>query len=204
MLTQRWTPLVLRELMCGSTRFNELRRGLPHMSPTLLTQRLRELELYGIVDRVKDGGGVEYRLTQAGEELRPIIESLGNWGKRWLERELTRQEMDPALLVWDMHRRVAVDELPPEKVITRFDFRSVRAAQSRFWMIFDRPTVDVCFHDPGYEPSLYVNADLRALIDVWMGARTFSSALSDRSMVLEGPRDLCRRFPKWFELSVFA
>jgi DNA-binding HxlR family transcriptional regulator len=204
MLTQRWTPLVLRELMCGSTRFNELRRGLPHMSPTLLTQRLRELELHGIVDRVKDGGSVEYRLTQAGEELRPIIESLGHWGKRWLERELNRQEMDPALLVWDMHRRVAVDELPPEKVVTRIDFRSVRSAQSRFWMIFDRPTVDVCFTDPGYEPSLYVNTDLRALIDVWMGSRTFSSALSDRSMVLEGPRDLCRRFPKWFELSVFA
>jgi DNA-binding HxlR family transcriptional regulator len=203
-VTERWTPLVLRELLCGSTRFNELKRGLPHMSPSLLTQRLRELEMQGIVQRVVEGSSIEYRLTPAGEDLRPIVESLGHWGKKWLEQELTREEMDPALLVWDMHRRVATSELPEERTVVRFDFRSVRGKQSRFWLIFERPTADVCFHDPGQEPALYVTADLRALIDVWMGTRSFTSALSDRSIVLDGPRDLCRRFPSWFNLSVFA
>lgn len=203
-VAQRWTPLLLRELLCGSTRFNELKRGLPQMSPSLLAQRLRELELHGIVVREVDGASVEYRLTPAGEDLRPIIEALGHWGQHWVERELTREEMDPALLVWDMHRRVAVAELPKERVVTRIDFRAVRGRQSRFWLIFDRPTVDVCFHDPGHEPELFVTADLRALVDVWMGARTFSSALSDRSMTIEGRRDLCRRFPSWFERSIFA
>lgn len=203
-VSERWTPLLLRELMCGSTRYNELKRGLPHISPSLLAQRLRALELHGIITRETGSSGVEYRLTAAGEDLRPIIESLGFWGKKWLERELTKEEMDPALLVWDMHRRVAVDELPAERVVMRIDFRAVRAGHSRFWLIFDRPTVDVCFNDPGHEPDVYLNADLRALIDVWMGSRTFSSALSQRLMTVEGPRDLCRRFPKWFELSVFA
>lgn len=203
-VAERWTPLVLRELLCGSTRFNELRRGLPRISPSILAQRLRELEMHGIVRREVDGASVEYRLTPAGEELRPIVESLGEWGKKWLEREMTREEMDPALLVWDMHRRVVVSELPSERVVTRIDFRAVRGNRSRFWLIFDRPTVDVCFHDPGHEPDLVVSADLRALIDVWMGMRTFSSALAHRLLSIEGPRELCRRFPSWFELSMFA
>ena len=203
-VTERWTPLVLRELMCGSTRFNELRRGLPHLSPSLLARRLRDLEIDGIVTRAAEGSSVEYRLTAAGEDLRPIIEALGHWGKRWVEREFTREEMDPALLVWDMHRRVIADELPAERVVTRIDFRGGRGRQPRFWLIFDRPSADVCFHDPGYEPELYVTAELRALIDFWMGARTFQSALADRSITLEGPRDLCRRFPSWFERSIFS
>lgn len=203
-VTERWTPLLLRELLCGSRRFNELRKGLPHMSPSLLARRLRELEMHGIVRRDTKGPAIEYRLTPAGEDLRPIIESLGLWGKTWLEKDLTQEEMDPALLVWDMHRRVALAEIPRERVVTRFEFRRVTGKHARFWLIFDHPTVDVCFSDPGHEPDLYVDADLRALIDVWMGVRTFASALSSRLMTIEGPRELCRRFPRWFQLSTFA
>lgn len=204
-VTERWTPLLLRELLCGSTRFNQLKRGLPQISPSLLSRRLRELEAHGIVRRVTAGSGVEYVLTPAGEDLRPIVESLGTWGQTWLEQDLTQEEMDPALLVWDMHRRVSAGELPERKVVVQIDFRGVaRGKPSRFWLIFERPEVEVCYHDPGHEPDLYVNADLRGLIDVWMGLRTFSSALSNRLITLEGPRDLCRGFPKWFELSVFA
>jgi hypothetical protein len=156
------------------------------------------------VERVADGASVEYRLTPAGEDLRPIVETLGQWGKRWLERELTSEKLDPALLVWDMHRRVVVEKLPRGRVVARFDFGAVRGKRSRFWMIFDQPMVDVCFTDPGHEPELYVTADVRALVDVWMGVRHFASALADRSMVLDGPRELCRRFPSWFGLSTFA
>jgi hypothetical protein len=113
--------------------------------------------------------------------------------------------MDPALLVWDMHRRVSVDELPAKRVVVQIDFRAVAGGKaSRFWLIFERPLVEVCYHDPGHDPDLFVIADLRGLIDVWMGFRSFSSALSSRLITLEGPRDLCRSFPKWFELSVFA
>lgn len=204
-VTERWTPLLLRELLCGSTRFNQLKRGLPQISPSLLSRRLRELEAHGIVRRVTAGSAVEYALTPAGEDLRPIVESLGTWGQTWLEQELTQEEMDPALLVWDMHRRVSLAELPAGKVVAQIDFRGVaRGKPSRFWFLFERPGVEVCYHDPGHEPDLYVSADLRGLINVWMGFRTFSSALSSGLITLEGPRDLCRGFPKWFELSVFA
>jgi DNA-binding HxlR family transcriptional regulator len=203
-VAERWTPLILRELFCGSTRFNELRRGLPAISPSLLARRLRELELHGILDRTPDDAAARYRLTPAGEDLRPIIEALGNWGMKWIEQEYAGDELDPALLVWDMHRRVDVDALPEEQVVVQIDFRTPRTKRSRFWLIFDQPAVDVCFTDPGHEPSLYLIADLRALADVWMGQRTFSSALHDRSLVLDGPRDLCRRFPSWFHGSLFA
>lgn len=203
-VTERWTPLVLRELLCGSTRFNQLKRGLPAISPSLLSRRLRELEEHGIVERNVDGTSVEYHLTSAGEDLRPIIESLGHWGKKWVERDLVKEEMDPALLVWDMHRRVNVSALPDTRVVTRFDFHGARGRKSRFWMIFERPTVDVCFQDPGHEPDMFVDADVRAGIDFWMGRRSFASALADRSFVLDGPRHLCRAFPSWFDRSVFA
>lgn len=203
-VTERWTPLLLRELLLGSTRFNQLRRGLPTMSPSLLARRLKELEEHAIVTRHAGGGTVEYRLTPAGEALRPIIVALGHWGKQWIERDIRNDELDPSLLVWDMRRRVVVDALPEERVVTRIDFRGVKGRQARYWMIFDSPSVDVCFQDPGHEPDLYVDAEIRAMIDVWMGARSFSSILRDRSLVLDGPRELCRGFTSWFERSVFA
>ena len=128
-VAERWTPLVLRELLCGSRRFNDLHRGVPLMSRTLLAGRLERLEDAGIVRSATRarGRGREYHLTAAGEELRPLIECLGEWGQRWARAQVGRGDLDPGLLMWDIHRRVNLEALPPERVVVRFDFRGVPA-----------------------------------------------------------------------------
>src|SRR5688572_22260418 len=124
-LTERWTPLVIRELLCGSTRFNDLRRGVPLMSPSLLSKRLKTLERVGVVERSQspDSQAVEYTLTQAGEELRPIVEAMGIWGQRWARGDVQARHMDASLLMWDIHRRLVIDALPQKRVVVLFHLR---------------------------------------------------------------------------------
>ena len=114
---QRWTPLVVRELLCGSTHFNDIHRGVPRMSRSLLATRLRTLEEAGVVRRVRTRSGVEYRLTSAGEELRPIVVALGHWGARWIGSRLKRDQLDAGFLMWDIRRFMNVDECPEERRI---------------------------------------------------------------------------------------
>lgn len=202
---ERWTPLVLRELLCGSRRFNELRKGLPRMSPSLLSRRLKELERAGVVLRREgEDGGTEYRLTEAGEELRGVVEQLGTWGKRWTRSELEREELDPGLLLWDMHRRVLRDALPDRRVTVRFDFTDVEGKMRRWWLVLDRPEVDLCLKDPGHEVDLTVTTDLATLTAVWLGDLELPAAISSRAVLLDGPTDLRRQLPGWFGLSLFA
>lgn len=201
---ERWTPLVLRELLCGSHRFNELRKGLPRMSPSLLTKRLRELEREGVVERCGAEESPEYHLTRAGEELRSVVEALGAWGKRWTRSELEREDLDPGLLLWDMRRRVERDRLPGRRVVIRFEFPARPSEERLWWMVFDRPQVDLCLTDPGYDSDLRIRAELDALTGVWLGDLDFAGCLKAGSVVLEGPAELRRRFPEWLGLSLFA
>jgi DNA-binding HxlR family transcriptional regulator len=208
-VAERWTPLVLRELLCGSTRFGELQRGVPLMSRTLLAQRLRELEEAGVVASVPRarGRGREYRLTQAGEEARSLIMGLGEWGQRWARRHIAPEDLDAELLAWDMHRRLNVDRLPARRVVVRFDLRGVPRHQSgrkTWWLVLTRPEVDLCLKDPGFEVDLTVDADLAALTRVWMGDLQLHDALRGGLIRLDGPRELVRAFPTWFGLSLFA
>jgi DNA-binding HxlR family transcriptional regulator len=208
-VAERWTPLVLRELLCGSMRFNELQRGVPLMSRTLLAQRLRELEDAGVIASTPraQGRGREYRLTSAGKELRPLIDALGRWGQRWATRRLHPDDLDAELLAWDLHRRLNVERLPFRRVVVRFDLRGVPRGQPgrrTWWLILKRPDVDLCLKDPGYEVDLTVGADLAALTRVWLGAERLGDALRARSIVLDGPRELVRAFPGWLGLSAFA
>jgi DNA-binding HxlR family transcriptional regulator len=138
-ITERWTPLVIRELLSGSHRFNDIQRGVPLMSPALLTKRLKNLELCAIIERRSlAGGGHEYHLTQAGEELRPWVELMGVWGQRWVRRPVTPEEADPALLMWDMRRSINVEQLPDKRVVVRFDFRGrQRASVPGGWSLSD-------------------------------------------------------------------
>ena len=164
-VAERWTPLVLRELVCGSHRFSHLHRGVPLMSRTLLAQRLGQLEDAGIIRsaaRTK-GRGREYFLTPAGEELRPVIERLGEWGQRWARSKVSADDLDAGLLMWDIHRRVNTDRLPDRRVVVQFDFRAVPKTVRRpptYWLILERRDVDLCLKDPGFEIDLFVNADL--------------------------------------------
>jgi DNA-binding HxlR family transcriptional regulator len=208
-VAERWTPLVLRELLCGSRRFNDLHRGVPLMSRTLLAERLEQLEHAGIVRSVPRprGRGRDYYLTPAGEELRPLIERLGEWGQRWARAQIGRSELDPGLLMWDIHRRVNVDALPSKRVVVRFDFRGVPTIMRcprTWWLVLERRQVDLCLKDPGYLVDIVVSADLRALTRVWMGDVRLAETVRDGLIRLDGPRSLVRAFPTWLTLSSFA
>ena len=206
---ERWTPLVLRELVCGSHRFSDLHRGVPLMSRTLLAQRLRQLEDAGIVRCAAKpkGRGREYFLTPAGEELRPLIEGLGEWGQRWARSQINADDLDPGLLMWDIHRRLNVERLPAHRVVVLFDFRAVPKAWQTtrcFWLILQRSDVDLCLKDPGFEVDLVVDADLATLTKVWMGDVRLVDAMRSRLVRLAGPTALVRAFPGWLALSEFA
>jgi DNA-binding HxlR family transcriptional regulator len=208
-VAERWTPLLLRELLCGSRRFADLHRGMPLMSRALLVQRLQQLEQAGIVQSTPKlrGRGREYALTPAGEELRPVIEQLGEWGQRWARSQLRREDLDPGLLMWDIHRRLTVDRLPERRVVVRFDFRGVPRASrcpTTWWLILQRPEVDLCLKDPGFEVDLIVHADAAALTRVWMGDVRLTDAMRQDLIRLDGLRIFRRAFPTWLALSSFA
>ena len=199
---ERWTPLILRELLLGSRRFNEIHRGTPKMSRTLLAQRLRDLAKAGVIACV-DG---EYRLTRCGEELREVVVRLGEWGQRWAT-PVRRDRLDPAVLMWDMRRRIAVDRLPEQRVVVRFDFRGVPAANRRsrvYWLLFQRPEPDLCTSDPGFEVDLFVDAELAAFTRVWLGEIALREAIRRGAVRLNGEASAARAFPDWLLLSTLA
>ncbi|AXH91133.1 helix-turn-helix domain-containing protein [Micromonospora aurantiaca] len=203
LLDERWTLLVVRELVSGSERFNELRRGLPRMSPTLLSRRLHQLVRAGVVERRVDGADVRYVPTAAGRELRPVVEALGAWGVRWIG-EMGDADLDPKLLLWDMHRHVDHDAVPPGRTVVRFRFRDVPTTQRDWWMVIAAGEADVCDSDPGHDVTVTVTADLRALVQVWMGDLEWAAALRGGAVEVTGPEALRRAAPGWFTLSPFA
>ena len=203
LLDERWTLLVVRELMMGSERFNDLRRGLPRMSPTLLSRRLHQLAAAGVVRREESAGEVRYVLTGAGEELRPVVEALGVWGTRWIP-ELSDPDLDPKLLLWDMHRNVDRDRVPSRRTVVAFEFADLAPALARWWLVLSPGEVDVCDDDPGDEPAAQVRTSLRTLTEVWRGDRTWASAVGDESMRVLATREVARALPGWFVLSPFA
>ncbi len=203
----RWTPLVLRELLAGSTKFNDLRQGLPLMSPSLLSKRLGELEDAGIITKCKamKGRGWEYCITDAGRELAPLVETLGIWGQRFVLSEFEKHELDPTLLMWDIQRRVDCRYFPEHGTFTAdFTLRDAPPARRHWWLVVKDRQVDLCVHDPGYEIDLYVDAGLKALTDVWMGRRSLEDARRAHDVVLDGQSTYLQSFPKWFLLSPFA
>jgi DNA-binding HxlR family transcriptional regulator len=201
---ERWTPLVVRELFCGSRRFNELLNGLPRIPRSILVQRLRSLEASGVIERRVDesGRGVEYHLTAAGQELGDVVLRLGDWGMRWADIEVGPKNLDPDLLIWDIHRRVDADLFPDRRVVVQIDLKGVH--QKSYWLIVEPPKVSVCWTDPGFEPDLLVEADSVSLHRVWVGQLDLAQALRDELITVDGPSDLCRAFPQWLKLSVFV
>ena len=206
---ERWTPLILREMFCGSRRFNDLRRGMPLISRTLLAQRLTSLEEAGVIESVPlpSGRGREYRLTKAGDEFRAVIDRLGEWGQRWIHGRVSPENLDAGLLMWDIQRRIAVERLPAERVVVRFDFRGFPPGYRGYrtlWLILERPEVDLCLKDPGFEADLVVVADLKTMAQVWLGDVSFSAALRSRAVIVEGPRKWAQGLPGCLLLSGFA
>jgi DNA-binding HxlR family transcriptional regulator len=203
-LCERWTPLVVRELLCGSRRFNDLHRGVPRMSSSLLTQRLRRLEEFGIVRRTAAGKVWEYSLTEAGEALRPIVMALGHWGARWIGSRLREGELDAGFLMWDMRRFARLEEFPARPVVIFFKLRDARAGERAWWLVVENGVADLCRDDPGREPTLVVDASVRALTEVWSGDLTPKEALSSREIRVEGPKRDADQLWRWLGTSAFA
>lgn len=207
-LCNRWTMIIIRELVCGSTRFNDLKRGVPRMSPALLSKRLRDLESAGIVRRVAVGGkagGHEYRLTASGRELESIVSAFGIWGHRWMEANPTLQNLDPELLMWDMRRSLNLAALPRRRSVIQFTYSDLPQKKQRYWLVIEaNGAVDVCSVDPGFEVDLYVATDLRTMTAVWLGIISLHTAIDDDAFVMVGDRDLEATLPSWIGLSSFA
>jgi DNA-binding HxlR family transcriptional regulator len=208
LLCTRWTVVLLRELLAGTTRFNELRRGLPRISPALLSQRLKELEAGGIVERLpidQEPGLFEYRLTPAGRELRPLVEGFGRWGQRWIASDLSLQRLDATLLMWDMRRNMRIDPPPPVRRVVQVKFPDAAAKERQWWLVVTPDScVDLCKVDPGFDVDLYVHAELKAMTAIWMGLLPFAEALRDERVLLTGDRAIAEAFPSWLALSPFA
>lgn len=208
LLCTRWTVVLLRELVAGSTRFNDLRRGVPRMSPALLSQRLKELEAAGVLDRVAVKGerGIhEYILTEAGRDLRSVVEAVGVWGQRWVEAEPTLENLDPALLMWDMRRCLNTMPLPDERSVVEFLYTDLSTSQARWWIIIEPGgEVDLCSVDPGFEVDLLVTTDLKTMTSIWMGLTKVKDARADRLLELDGDKGLVKSMQTWLGLSPFA
>jgi DNA-binding HxlR family transcriptional regulator len=207
-ICSRWTLLVLRELTMGSARFNELRRGLPGMSPALLSKRLKELEAAGIVTRAaseREPGIFEYHLTEGGMELRPIIEAIGFWGHRWVTTEATLQNLAANLLMWDIRRNINTVPMPPHRSTIQFIFNDRAPSERNYWLIVEPGTeVDLCLADPGFDIDLYLSTDLRTMTEIWLGYTAIGRASEDGRLILTGSRKLADGLLSWLKLSVFA
>jgi DNA-binding HxlR family transcriptional regulator len=203
-LCTRWTTLVIRELLCGTTRFNDLRRGVPRMSPALLSKRLKELEKAGVVASLRNGGSVEYRLTPAGEELRPIVTSMGSWGHRWVESNLSLKNLDPSLLMWDMRRNLNPEPLPPGRCTIQFQYPELPQARQNWWLVIENGNVDLCGFDPGYELDLLVRCSLQVMTAVWMGIAAIRAEVESGRLELAGEPAVANSIQKWLGLSPFA
>ena len=196
-LGARWTLLIVRDMICGTSRFNDLARGLPGLSRTLLAQRLRRLERAGIVDHVAG----EYVLTPAGRELEPLIFGLGGWGARWAFEDPRPEELDPELLVWWMHGRIDTSRLPGLRHIVRIEFTDDRRV---YWVVIERGVASVCSADPGYAADLTVRSTVGDLYRVWLGRVSLSAAVRERLVELSGERAWTRAAAEILQLSQAA
>ena len=204
-LCERWTLVVVRELTAGSRHFNDLRRGVPLMSPTLLSRRLKQLETAGVIQRVHDDSGVTYQLTPAGAELQPLVETMARWGSRWVRHRLSLDDLDASLLMWDIRRQVDASRFPEKRVVVQFHFPDAPPAKRLWWLVSVAGTTDLCLDDPGYEVDVFLEAPLHVMTAVWMRDISFSEAERSLGLTVEAvDRKLRTSLPKWLGASALA
>jgi DNA-binding HxlR family transcriptional regulator len=196
-LGERWSLLVVREILCGSHRFSDIRRGIPRISRTMLSARLRELVDVGVLSRAPGAGGPTYELTQAGLELEAVVRDLGVWGQRWLPRTLPPDELDVDTLVWDVHRRIRSEALPPKPIVARIEVSDVRGRGGTRFLLLRRSEVSLCTENPGFPDELRIRGSLRTLTAWWRGDLSLEDARR-AGMTVEGRREYVRAFPSWF------
>ena len=201
---ERWTPLILRELLRGSTTFNELHRGVPRMSRSLLSSRLRKLELCGVVKRSERANRIDYHLTSAGQELGAVVSQLGIWAQRWFRSTFREHELDVGVLMWDIRCTVDAGALASVRSVAQFTFTDQSGSSRCWWLVNEEGSVDLCPFDPGEEADLELRTTLRVMTRVWMGDLPIDRALSSGQLKVYGSAQLKRSLLKWLRLSPYA
>ena len=202
---ERWTPLIIREMMCGSKRFNDFKRGNPMMSPSLLSQRLKFLEEAEVIERrTSKGEAAEYFLTKSGEDLGEIVARLGLWGLKWARSRLTREDYDPQLLMWDVRRRIDVSGFPERRVVISFMFQDMPSNRRAYWLVVDHGEVDLCVKYPGFDVDLAFVTTSKVMADIWMGYSTVKKEIRNKKLALTGSSGLKTSLDDWFSYSLFS
>lgn len=202
-LDQRWMLLVVRELVAGNDRFNDIHRGVPRMSRNLLSKRLRQLVAEGLVERDEDDGAPRYRLTHAGDELSPVIEALGKWGVRWID-SLTEEDLDPAFLMWDMARGIDRDALPDGETVLELNFTDLDPEVGRWWLLLRADDIEICEENHGFDVDVVIEAEIRPFVRLWRGGIGWDALVRGGNLHVRGPTRLRRQVPDWLKLSYFS
>lgn len=205
MIGDKWTLLILRELLLGASRYTEFQRALPRISPTVLSKRLKQMEADGLLVKRSTAGekSTAYRLTRCGRELTPLIEYLSKWGLRWARRRLHEEDLDVGAFMWDVHRSLITPELPDGETVFCIQFPE-QGRQDRWWLVANGPVVDLCTDDPGKTVDLFMTGSLEKMAAVWMGDVDIQAAVKAGDIMLTGAGDLVRTAPQWFPKSRFA
>ena len=204
LLCERWTLLIIRELIAGSSRYSELRKGVPLMSPSLLSQRLKSLVKAGVLRSRREHGVNHYELTPAGQELRPIVELMGAWGHRWVRSDLSRQDLDAGLLMWDMRRSVDADVFPDHRVVVQFEYPDAPDGAQHWWLISEAGKIDLCLDDPGHEVDLLIRSPLATMTAIWTCQRTLNDAVTKREVQVMGDPKLAANLQAWLRSSLLS
>ena len=204
-LGEKWTPLIVRELVLGSTRFSQFQRALPRLSPTVLNTRLAELAERGVIvrKRVPEQKGYEYRLTESGRELLPLLLAMSEWGMRWARRSIRDEELDVEFLMGDVRRRLDTGKLPDGRTVLKFTYTGLKDF-AEWWVKIDNRKADLCLDDPGFEVDVYFTSDLKTMTEVWMGDLPLRKAQSDGRLKIVGPSTLLRNLAAWFPLHMHS
>jgi DNA-binding HxlR family transcriptional regulator len=204
LLCERWTLIVVRELVAGSTRFSDIQRGVPLMSPTLLSARLKHLVKSGVVESNNENGQHSYQLTQSGRELQPLVELLGTWGHRWVQSDLKEEDLDASLLMWDMRRSVNADIFPKHRVVVEFEYPDAASGAGHWWLIAEQGEVDLCLKDPGYEVTILVRCSVKVMTSIWICASTLNDEVKKHQIELLGEPALVNKFQDWLRASALS
>jgi len=201
-VAERWTPLVLRAFFCGATRFNEIQNSVPRMSSALLSRRLKELEYARVITKTpaETGRGSEYRLTDSGKELFAVLDKMGLWAQKWLRREITdSKNLDPDVMFWELRQSILTNHnhINGRRVV-EFQLSGMPSDRRFYWLIFEGPEVDICVKNPGHDIDLWVTANMRTLVEIWLGHRKLSETLDDESLRLDGTNREIASFSTWF------
>ncbi|MDH5433916.1 MAG: helix-turn-helix transcriptional regulator [Gammaproteobacteria bacterium] len=204
LLCERWTLLIVRELIAGCTRFSELQKGLPLISPTLLSTRLKQLLKVGIIIQTKEANSYKYTLTKAGTELRPIVELMGAWGHRWAQSDLNDEDLDAGLLMWDMRRSIDPSVFPARKIVVHFEYSNVPKGATQWWLISENNKIDLCLNDPGYEVDIVIKCSLAAMTEVWICKTPFDQVVAQGRIKVFGDPKLTSNLQSWIRSSLLS